>query len=252
MDLGLSDRAALVTGSTRGIGRAIAEVLAREGAKVCVCGRGAESVETTKAELRCAGFAADLTQENAAADLVECASAAIGPIDVIVANVGSGRGPLTPVAGRSAWRDAFETNLWSAIEIVEAALPGMLVRGHGSIVLVGSIAGLEDHGAPLPYGSAKAAVASYAAGLARRVGGEGVRVNCVAPGNVMFPGGRWEELRESDTDGVDQMIEREVPMNRFASPEEIASVAAFLASDRASFVTGQTLAVDGGQTRSLR
>ena len=143
-------------------------------------------------------------------------------------------------------------NFRAAVTLIEAALPELLATKQGSIVAVGSIAGIESIGAPLAYGAAKAALTHYVAGLARLTGPSGVRVNTVAPGNVLFPGGAWAERLAGESANVQVMLDREVALARFGTPAEIAAAVAFLASDRASFITGSCLVVDGGQTRSLQ
>jgi 3-oxoacyl-[acyl-carrier protein] reductase len=134
--------------------------------------------------------------------------------------------------------------------LVEAFLPGIVEARRGSIVFISSIAGLESLGAPLPYGAAKAALEHYSKDLSRRVGMHGVRVNTVAPGNVLFPGGTWQQKLDADSAKVTSMIAAEVPLSRFGTPREIGAAVAFLASDRAAFITGACLVADGGQTRA--
>ncbi len=174
-----------------------------------------------------------------------------GSPDVIVANVGDGRGPAGWNVADNDWDEMFETNLRGSVRLVRAFLGGMVNRGSGSIVLVGSIAGVEASPAPLPYAAAKAALMTMAKNLARQLGPVGIRVNVVAPGNVYFPGGSWERRQSLDADGVAHMLRTEVPLRRFGSPDEIANVVVFLASDAANFVTGACVVADGGQTRSF-
>jgi 3-oxoacyl-[acyl-carrier protein] reductase len=149
----------------------------------------------------------------------------------------------------SDWDTALEANLRGSVRLVRAFLSGMVARRSGSIILVGSIAGLEASSAPLPYSAAKAALVSYSKNLSRQVGPEGVRVNVVAPGNVLFPGGSWERRQLEDPVAVSRMLEMEVPLKRFGTPQEIADLVVFLASDRAGFITGACFVADGGQTR---
>lgn len=256
MDLGLSGSVALVAGSSRGIGRAVAEELLREDARVLLTGRDREVLERVRAELaealssdRVAAHAGDLSDPAVREAAVRMALDSWGRLDVLVANVGSGAGRRGWDQGQDEWNRMFAVNLWSSVGIAEAVLPTMLEAGRGSIVFVSSIAGSETLPAPLPYGAAKAALRSYSKGLARELGPRGIRVNCVAPGNVLVPGGTWARRLAEDPAGTEAWIEAEVPMGRMGTPDEIARVVTFLASERASFVTGAWVVADGGQTR---
>lgn len=255
MKLELDDLVVLVTGSSRGIGRAAAEAFLRERAKVVITGRDPVSLESARMALaaqhgdeRVMAIAADLSSETGIESVLRSVGSSWGVPHVVVANVGTGRFSRGWDISRTDWEAAFRTNLFGGADVVRAVLPGMIARGSGVVVFVASIAGLESLGAPLPYGAAKAAVISLAEGLSREVAGSGIRVNVVAPGNVIFPGGRWEELLEKDHVAVEKYIAEHVPAARFGRPEEIADVIVFMSSARASFLLGACVVVDGGQT----
>ncbi len=174
-----------------------------------------------------------------------------GAIDCLVANVGGGRGARGWNVEEAEWHRLFEQNLWCSVRLVQHALTAMTKLRQASIVLVASIVGLESTAAPLPYSAAKAAVVSYGKNLARALGASNIRVNTVAPGNVLFEGSTWEtRLRERQAEVV-TMLDNEVPLRRFGDPQEIADLIAFLSSDRAAFITGSCIVVDGGQMRSV-
>jgi 3-oxoacyl-[acyl-carrier protein] reductase len=257
MDLGLRDRVALVAGSSRGIGRAIAASLAHEGCRVAVSGRERATVDETVAEIgqhldpgRLMAIAADLSQKDMIERTLAVISAEWGPVEVLVANIGTGTARPGWELDDRDWERAFEANLHASRRLVEAALTAMLEQGRGSIIFIASIAGLESLNAPLTYSAAKAALISYAKNLSRLVARRGVRVNTVAPGNILFEGGSWARKVAERGDAVRRSIDSEVPAGRFGGVDEIADVVAFLASDRAAFVTGACLVADGGQTRS--
>jgi 3-oxoacyl-[acyl-carrier protein] reductase len=258
VDLELQNKIVFIAGSSRGIGRAVARRFAMEGARVALSGRNSEdlaraereiSQESPKSEIMCCP--GDLTKQEAIHDALTEVGRRWGAPEIVVANIGTGR-------GQPGWRlhaDEFlglwETNFFSAVRLVAEALPGMVEQKRGAIIFVNSIAGVESSPAPLAYSSAKAALLNYMKNLARQVAGDGIRVNAVAPGNILFDGGSWEKHLHARRDEVLRYIASEVPMQRFGEPEEIADVVAFLASARASFVTGACLVADGGQTHSL-
>jgi 3-oxoacyl-[acyl-carrier protein] reductase len=258
MDLEITDKVAFIAGSSRGIGREIARRFLREGARVTISGRETEHVERTANELatefgreKILRLAGDLTEAGFIQDSIEKVLSAWGTIDALVANVGSGRATPGWQFEPEEWMRIYEVNLFGSMRLTQALLPHLVKHKKGSVVLIGSIAGIEATKAPLGYGSAKAALAHYGKNLARQLGAEGVRVNVVAPGNILFPGGTWETHLAERREQVVRYIESEVPLGRFGKPEEIADIVVFLCSPRASFATGMTLAIDGGQVRSL-
>ena len=258
MDLHLDGKVVLVAGSSRGIGLATARAFLAEGCRTIITGRDRVALATAlsgmKAESgpeRLMGFEGDLRQPDVIAALLSSVNDRWGGLDCLVANIGTGRGPIGWDVEEADWSRLFEDNLSSTYRLVQQVLPAMTQARQGSIVLVASIVGLESTPAPLPYSAAKAALVSYGKNLARQLGAFNVRVNSVAPGNILFAGGSWERHLAERRGEVLRQIEAEVPMNRFGTPEEIADVIVFLSSDRAAFITGSCVVVDGGQTRSL-
>ena len=258
MDLQLADKVAFVGGSSRGIGRATARAFLAEGARAVVTGRDAGTLGDTAREFvgefgaeRVLAFAGDLTDAETVSRAVAETRARWGRVDCLVSNIGSGTARPGWQLTQEEWDNVFETNLWSGVRLVEAALPGMSEAGRGSIVLIASIVGLESVNAPLTYSAAKAALINYSKNLARQMGGSGIRVNCVAPGNVLFPGGSWERKLAERRDFFERYIETEVPLQRFGRPDEIADLVVFLSSERAAFITGSCVVADGGQTRGV-
>jgi 3-oxoacyl-[acyl-carrier protein] reductase len=249
VNLELAGKRVLVGGASRGIGLAIAKAFAAEEARVALVGRDRAALEGARAEVGAsAAIPADLSIELQTRDAVRTAVEALGGLDIAIANAGRGSGPTDDAVGSDIWYEMLEENLMTGVNLCEAAQEAMAAPA--SLVLIGSIAGMEFHPAPLPYGAAKAAMVRYTRDLARRLGPRGIRVNMVAPGNVIFPGGRWEQRLRENREEVEALIEREVPMKRFGTPEEIADAVLFLASERSAFTTGAVLTADGGQLRA--
>ncbi len=250
MDLELVGKAAIVTGGSRGIGKAIALGLAAEGASVAICARNGEALREAEAELRACGVdalgvVADVTKAGDAAALVRAAAERFGRIDVLVNNVGGADAADTD----EAWIGAFERNLLAAVRCCREAVPEMRKEGGGSIIHVASIWGREAGGS-LTYNAAKAAVISHAKNLALQLAPEGIRVNSIAPGSIRFPGGSWDRRAQADPAAMDDFVARNIASRRFGRVDEVANVAVFLASARASWVTGACINIDGGQTHS--
>lgn len=245
MDFGLGGVTALVSGATRGIGRAIAGALAAEGARVAVVARTAQDVRRVAAELDGVPVVADLTTEEGCRDAMEAA----GDVAVLVNNLGLRAGTSWADTGVPELHAAMAGNLYPAARLSRLALPAMRSAGWGRIVVVSSLFGREAGGAPA-YNAAKAAEISFVTSLGRDVAGDGVTVNCVAPGSILFEGGSWHRRQQADPEGIDAFVRRELPLGRFGTPEEVARVVAFLCSRAASLVNGACWAVDGGQSRS--
>ncbi|HUS63958.1 MAG TPA: SDR family oxidoreductase [Kofleriaceae bacterium] len=255
MDLGLSGKRVVVTGSSRGIGRAIAVALGREGARVALCARGPDALEAAAADVRAAGgealaLTADVTTEAGVAAVSDGALAAFGGVDILVNNVGGSGARTFDATDDADLRAILDRNLWPAFRLSRALVPQMKARRDGVILMITSVWGREAGGGP-SYNVAKAAEMSLAKAMARDLARDGIRVNSLAPGSVLFPGGGWDRRQKADPAGIAAFVERELPFGRFGTPEEIADVVAFAVSPRASWISGACISVDGCQSRAF-
>jgi 3-oxoacyl-[acyl-carrier protein] reductase len=252
MDLGLAGKLAVVTGASRGLGRAIAQALAAEGARVVACARGAEPLAAAVSELPGGphlAVAADVTTASGVETLIAAAEGA-GGVDVLVNNVGGSGARHFDQADEADFLSTFERNFWPCLRVSRRALPSMRARGGGAIVIVSSVWGREAGGAPA-YNAAKAAEISLAKAMARDLAKDGIRVNSVAPGSILFPGGGWDRRRQADPAAFEDFVRRDFPFARLGRPEEVGAAVAFLCSPRASWISGACLPVDGAQGKAF-
>lgn len=257
MDLGIKGKNALVTGGSRGLGRQAALALAREGVNVAICARGEDRLNETAAELRDMGVSvsatvADLGNAEAAAALMTAVSGDLGQLDILVNNVGGSMGTSNLIdSSIEDFQAVMDVNLWSAVRLMKLVLPGMRERSWGRVINISSIYGRE-YGGTAPYMTAKAAMIAATKHAAMTMASDGVTVNAIAPGSILFPGGSWERFINSNTpEGVEEFIERNLPAGKFGWPEPIGATVAFLASSHADLIMGACINVDGGQSHNL-
>ena len=257
MDLGLGDKIAIVTGSSRGLGLASARALVAEGCRVCICARGEERLAEAALEVEAvakkpglvAAVQADVSTDAGVQLLIERTIETFGGLDILVNNVGKAAGTDILATTDAEWQAALDDTLFPAIRASRAAIPHMKARGGGVILMIASIWGRES-GGRMTYNAVKAAEISLAKAMAQQLAPMNIRVNSVAPGSILFPGGSWHKRQQSDPQFIADMIKRDLPFGRLGRADEVGNVVAFLASSKASWISGASITVDGCQSRS--
>jgi 3-oxoacyl-[acyl-carrier protein] reductase len=257
LDLQLAGKVAIVTGSSRGLGLASARALIEEGCRVTICARGEPALALASIELRSLSdasdrvlaVAADLATPEGVEQVVAKTVDVFGGLDILVNNVGLARGADITTTTDAEWTEAIDQTLFPAIRASRLAVPHLRRRGGGAIVMIASIWGRES-GGRMTYNAVKAAEISLAKAMAQQLAADGIRVNSVAPGSIRFAGGSWDRRVQADPEGMAEFVRRELPFGRFGRPEEVGAVVAFLASPRASWISGASVTVDGCQSRS--
>ena len=252
MDLGLSGKKAVITGGSKGIGRAIASLLSAEGAHVAICARNGAEVESAVAALNAAGgkaigAAVDVADKEALQGWIASVAEEMGGIDILVPNVSAGGGQTD----ENGWRSNFEVDLLGTTRAIEAATPALAASEAGAIVMIGTTAAVEDFAGPQTYNAIKAALIAHSKALSQSMAGAGIRVNVVSPGPIMIEGGAWDFIKANMPDFYNGAVAGH-PTGRLGSAEEVANAVTFLASPAASWVTGVNLVVDGGFTKRIQ
>ena len=257
MDLGLNGKVAVITGSSRGLGYASARALLDEGCSVVICARNKTQLDLAAEQLRASGsnervFAvqADLSTDSGVSSVIQEAVERFGGLDVLVNNVGQAGGSGIVETSDAEWNAALSNTLFPAIRASRLAVPHLRKRGGGVIVMIASIWGRES-GGRMTYNAVKSAEISLAKSLAQQLASDSIRVNSVAPGAISFPGGTWHRRQQEDPEGMKAFVSENLPFGRFGHADEVGSVVAFLASERASWISGACVTVDGCQSRAL-
>lgn len=250
MELGLKGKSVIVTGGSKGIGFGIARGFAAEGANVSICARGEESLNAAKATLEESGVkvhtaTCDVSDADSLAAYIKSAAESLGGLNILVNNP-SGFGRTDDEEG---WKQSIDIDLMALLRAGWTAVPLIEQSGGGSVIHISSISGLKASTRTPPYGAIKAAVIQYTLSQAAELAGKGIRVNCIAPGSIEFPGGVWDMAKQHAPDMYNSILAT-IPHDRMGTPEEVSNLAVFLGSDAASWITGQTVAVDGGQMLS--
>ena len=258
MDLHLTDKVAVITGSSRGLGLASARALVAEGARVCICARGEERLAEAALEVEAvakkpgmvAAVQADVSTSAGVKLVIERAVETFGGLDILVNNVGRAAGSDLVGTTDAEWQDALDETLFPAIRASRLAVPHLKARGGGVILMIASIWGRES-GGRMTYNAVKAAEISLAKSLAQQLAPVNIRVNSVSPGSILFEGGSWWKRQQEQPDVIADFVKRELPFGRFGTAEEVGNVVAFLASPRASWISGTSVMVDRCQSRSF-
>lgn len=258
MDLCLKNKIVLITGSGHGLGKVTARSFLDEGAKVVISDNKKSRLDDTLREFVSIfghevvdSFCGDLTNINDIGECINFVVSRFNKIDICVANLGSGKGIQGWDIPEDEWKRMMSLNFDGARIITNCVLPYMKEKNGGSILFISSIAGLEVIGAPVQYSVAKAALIAYSKNISRLVGSSNIRINTVCPGNIFFENGTWDIKMKENKNEVTEMLNRSVPLKRFAAPEEISDLVLFLCSDKSSFITGSCIIADGGQTISF-
>jgi 3-oxoacyl-[acyl-carrier protein] reductase len=257
MNLDLAGKVAVITGSSRGLGLASAKALAAEGARVCICARGEERLAEAAGEVEAVAgkrenvlaVRADVSNADGVAHVIQKTVETFGGLDILVNNVGRAAGTDIVETSDADWQAALDETLFPAIRASRAAVPHLKARGGGVILMIASIWGRES-GGRMTYNAVKAAEISLAKAMAQQLAPYNIRVNSIAPGSILFPGGSWHKRQQADPEGIAEFVQRELPFGRFGRAEEVGDVVAFLASARASWISGASITVDGCQSRS--
>ena len=250
MDLGLKGRKAIITGGSRGLGRAAAETLAAEGCDIAICSRGAEGVETAKKSLEAKGVkvfaqAVDVGDKDALEGFIAAAIKDLGGLDILISNPSGGNG-----VDESAWKANFEVDLMGAVRSVNASVAALSESDSGSVIFISSTAAVETFMGPTSYNAIKAGLITHANGLSQALAGKGIRVNTVSPGPIMVEGGSWDMIK-THNEAMYNATVAQIPAGRLGTDQEVADAIAFLASPRSGFTTGVNLVIDGGFTKRV-